>query len=533
MNNPIEEYLAKIREATVQPGVYAFRGQGNSKWPLHSGATRRLINEHGKEIVHDPDFHQSYIEYHRIELLEPARMKGFGVEDGHIISDLQILAKMQHFGAATGLMDFTRDPLVALWFACHNDAYDGKLFIVNTTETLNVASVSSDEDEQTAESVFRPVGSMPPLSYWEPSLGGDAMLRILRQRSVFIIGRPLIPADPNIVAEVEIPKAVKPVLLEELERLDKSHISLFQDVQGFSESQKVAFPLQHYQTPQRFLVRGNQAMHSGNFAEAIRCYSECIRLVVPKVSELYFLRGNAKSALDDFRGAIEDYDEAIAYRKIPFLGAALADVSSVRHPYLHLIYFNRGNAKVELSEIEDALKDYSEGIQLAPRLMMEGHFNHGNLHMDLSEFLDAVDDFNKAIDFGHKSAIYNKGNAFVMLGRFDEARRCYELLEHEGTLKDSAIQNLEALRSVIHTIGSRKYEVKYKTGEESHYGDLSQVAVYVDGDVPTQLNGFPWTWNKLFKGRVGNTGGFGWKGLPPGKGLAGKLGFILTIEQGM
>ena len=47
---------------------------------------------------------------------------GLGVEDGREVSDLQLLAKLQHFGAATGRLDFTWSPLVALWFA--SDEYE-------------------------------------------------------------------------------------------------------------------------------------------------------------------------------------------------------------------------------------------------------------------------------------------------------------------------------------------------------------------------------------------------------------------------
>ena len=54
----------------------------NSEWELHSAATRRLIDEHGLDIVRDPDFPQLYINYHRETLIEPARTRGFGSESG-------------------------------------------------------------------------------------------------------------------------------------------------------------------------------------------------------------------------------------------------------------------------------------------------------------------------------------------------------------------------------------------------------------------------------------------------------------------
>jgi hypothetical protein len=35
------------------------------------------------------------------------------------LSNLELLLELQHYGAATGLIDFSRDFLVALWFACN------------------------------------------------------------------------------------------------------------------------------------------------------------------------------------------------------------------------------------------------------------------------------------------------------------------------------------------------------------------------------------------------------------------------------
>jgi hypothetical protein len=43
------------------------------------------------------------------------------------LSDLELLLELQHYGAATGLVDFSRDFLIALWFAAHdNKGKNGK-----------------------------------------------------------------------------------------------------------------------------------------------------------------------------------------------------------------------------------------------------------------------------------------------------------------------------------------------------------------------------------------------------------------------
>ena len=197
----IEKYLDKIREATNRPGEYAYRGQAKSSWSLHSGATRRMISEVGDAIQLEPRFLQMYISYHRDTLLEPARTQGFGIEEGNSISDLQLLAKLQHFGAATGLLDFTWDPLIALWFACQGcsmtEAETESSMLLTPMTPSALQGFQTMRMNTKSRICSSPASNSHPLYYWEPMLNGDAMSRILRQRSVFVIGRPLVPDDPQ------------------------------------------------------------------------------------------------------------------------------------------------------------------------------------------------------------------------------------------------------------------------------------------------------------------------------------------------
>lgn len=59
--------------------------------------------------------------FYETSLLRHARHKGFDTENGKILTDFELLAKLQHHGAATRLVDFSKNVLVALWFAIQDN----------------------------------------------------------------------------------------------------------------------------------------------------------------------------------------------------------------------------------------------------------------------------------------------------------------------------------------------------------------------------------------------------------------------------
>ena len=164
MSSAIEKYLIQIQAVTNTAGIYAYRGQQDAQWPLRSAATRRLVDELGSDILSDTDFLQIYIDYHLNTLVEPARTRGFGHQVGGQLSDLQVLAKLQHFGAPTGLLDFTWSPLVALWFASEDLSCDGTLFLVNTNDPIRAILIAGEETREQLATVF--------LSYYWLSASG-------------------------------------------------------------------------------------------------------------------------------------------------------------------------------------------------------------------------------------------------------------------------------------------------------------------------------------------------------------------------
>ena len=269
----------------------------------------------------------------------------------------------------------------ALWFACENLGEDGKLYVMNTNNPIQVAMISSDESKQGVSTLFHPNGEFPHIAHWEPMASGDAMARILRQRSVFIIGRPNIPEDSNIVGEITIAKEDKEELVRVLSLLDVSHGSLFLDAQGFAETNRVAEAVSLSQDD--YLIAGNRYYQQGQYNYAIAAYGKFLDLN-PNSYSIYFLRANAHAELRNHVEAIPDYDRAIS-PTTKFPQSILLD---------HMIYFNRANSKVELGDYKEALKDYLQAIAIAPPPEQD-HYNLANTYLDMSRFEEAISEYDK------------------------------------------------------------------------------------------------------------------------------------------
>lgn len=99
-----------------------WRGQADLDWHLDSGAVRRVREPRPEDdLVGAPEgYLEQVVRRYDTELLARARMAGHGWNGGRTLSDLELLAVLQHHGAATRLMDFTRNAWTALWFACRD-----------------------------------------------------------------------------------------------------------------------------------------------------------------------------------------------------------------------------------------------------------------------------------------------------------------------------------------------------------------------------------------------------------------------------
>ena len=505
----IAEYLEKVLE--IKEGwsgpVLAFRGQENAEWPLASSAERRLrASATDRDKVPD----QLFVEYHE-DILGSCKLKNYDKRENNQLDELDLLADLQHYGAATCLLDFTRNALVALWFACQKSDADGKVFVVNTVDEKTFLEIAPEDikgrsikdilrfntrqpsEDQTAKSPDEPI-----LWCWPPAHMNE---RITSQHSFFLFGLPSSMALQLKPEEIVIASASKEQIRQELKELHNIHEeSLFLDFVGFAYTQRHNAP---YDTPDatEYIRRGSQERQRGQYSEAIESYTKRIELkpddarayynrgsiylslgerdlaiqdfdkaigcydrriqLEPDVREPYFLRGNVKAAKQDYTGAKQDYDLAVARNNKPYSNWG-PNVTLVSDLDLFRILFNRANAKVELQDYEGALEDYDAAVRHNPEPLRSDlgviYFNRANAKVHLRKFQEAVEDYNEAIRSGISDDYFNKGNIQARLGHFNEALQCYDKWEQERKQNAGALINRAAVKSILEKVAGRNFE---------------------------------------------------------------------------
>lgn len=98
--------------------VIVWRGQSDVSWEPCPGIYRRLKSNGCPSVEITEDLVLSYEK----DLFCEANAMGYYSDAGGNRLSLQVL--LQHHGAATRFLDVTRNPLVALWFACETQCHN-------------------------------------------------------------------------------------------------------------------------------------------------------------------------------------------------------------------------------------------------------------------------------------------------------------------------------------------------------------------------------------------------------------------------
>ena len=449
-----EEIIQAILEQSQIMKQPVYRGQADATWAPESGAVHRLRAAYGEDLPVDEDELQNWVAtYHKEQLVMPMQ-----VIDGADLTDLQRLSVLQHQGAATGLLDFTKSPLVALWFACTEEAEkDAKVFLLDIGET---------QIAQNGRKLPDPFGAGQFVVYYEPdrSLGA----RIVAQQSVFVICNPLIPAQH--LKSIVIPKNSKGSLLDYLEKLGLSPTSLFGDISGLAAANTRRTPLQPTEslTPEQHRNRGNQAYRAERYDDALTAY-EAYGAALPDVAQPYCLIGDTLAALGRFEDANLAYTKAIENLDRPiYLGQqVIVNQEFVRPMMSRTLYHNRGNVRAATGDHHGAVTDFEIALEHGYEPKRDVLKNRGNSKFALQIFTEAYQDFETASSEREGSDMaLAMGNCKVMTGEFKAALQRYD----KGTVampEGSAAHcraNAKQVRQILESLQGHDFKVRNEGG---------------------------------------------------------------------
>lgn len=161
------------------------------------------------------------------------------------MSDLNILADIQHNGGATCLVDFSKNVLTALWFACHRDHNDdGFIYCYDIMEDMivndNLTVLKTDEEKQPIRKLLLQTYKETNVSsdttarfcLWEPT---PQNARITRQDSIFLFGIEKFLVKEHGVQVIKIPAQNKICILKAMKGLfNITANSIYNDPVGFA-----------------------------------------------------------------------------------------------------------------------------------------------------------------------------------------------------------------------------------------------------------------------------------------------------------
>ena len=298
-------------------------------------------------------------------------------------------------------------------------------------------------------------------------------------------------------------------------------------------------------TATTYFNSGKEKFYGDDEAGSIKDFDEAIKLD-PKYTAAYEHRGYAKTNLNDYTGAIKDFDEAIKLdpnNKYLYLGRAKAkdnetpgsgaedsktydilnkggnlpvvdkpaeqenieasakiielDKAIKLDPKNAMAYYDRGIAKIELSDLKGSMLDFDEAIKLDPRLA-KAYFIRGVLKgIDLKDYAGAIKDFDEVIKLGGGTAgVYNergKNKNLLEPGSGDEDIKTAADMKSKESIKD--IENKEPVK--LDPIGSiKKQTFKYGDKDNSDLATLqeliqTQFKLSVEADSESIINTVP------------------------------------------
>ena len=425
MKNISKKNISKLSQfidevGQLPDGQYVFRGVSNIDYQIEASTYRRLKNKKG-EFINDGDHTAERLLQLNQEMIDDANLHRHGWINEQPVSDLNLLADLQHKGAATCLIDFTKNPLVALWMACRGSSKgstEGKVFVIDISSHLEYKPVSVEESisiDTKIETFFKTDQKTGYQLYqWQPNYQDS---RMRAQQSIFLFGGgagSITESHAFIVDENskdDIKKSLKKCA-------SITGDILFPDIEGFashradSKNYYAEDDIQNIPLFSAYLEKARKAASEGKDDQAIDFlnYGLANQPTEEIKKELYKERAITHYNKGDKEKAIYDCTELI--------GFGIGDLTSTDN----FAFILRGRAQYDLGHYHRAITSFDTAIQINSKDKL-GHYWRGMAYIECKQYEQAITDFDNAIDIDKEDPKFYhwRGVAYFNLGNFDNA----------------------------------------------------------------------------------------------------------------
>jgi hypothetical protein len=223
---------------------WAFRGQQDAGWPLLSSLSRYL-----EAFI--PDKSTWRIREERAIRIFRRKAHNYLSDASVLNDDLRCLALMQHHGAPTRLLDFTKSPFVAAFFALESAVTDAAIFALNTpvlwtaTPTRDPSLTRETIDPRSKGNFENYFLQNNHQIIWtgEPT---EMDRRLVAQSGTVVVPGVLdksleeilseYPFEDALIKKIVLPRHIREEAMKALYRMNITNATLFPDLDGLAKS---------------------------------------------------------------------------------------------------------------------------------------------------------------------------------------------------------------------------------------------------------------------------------------------------------
>lgn len=237
----LDSWDAYLKVITDSPYAnWAFRGQGDAAWPLSSTLTRYFTAFQIPEADWDRREQRSLRIFKR-------KATHFLAHVPDADDDFEWLALMQHHGAPTRLLDFTKSPYVAAFFALERAEQDAAVWAADWSRLPSLTPVTRGEIRERAPSfTLRELQAGSVLGKNQIGFGEPYIMnrRLIAQSGTLAVPPVLgmsfeevLRSRRGVLLKLILPRAaVRPTAMHELYRMNITNATLFPDLDGLARS---------------------------------------------------------------------------------------------------------------------------------------------------------------------------------------------------------------------------------------------------------------------------------------------------------